>query len=57
MMSILPNVQLSSYRTQLGVVLQETFLFDGSIRENVVIRATERHRRRHYGGLPHRAGG
>src|SRR5246500_1838072 len=27
--------QLSSYRTQLGVVLQETFLFDGSIRENV----------------------
>ena len=28
-------VRLSSYRTQLGVVLQETFLFDGSIRENV----------------------
>jgi len=31
----LSMVQLSSYRTQLGVVLQETFLFDGSIRENV----------------------
>jgi ABC-type multidrug transport system fused ATPase/permease subunit len=29
------TVKLSSYRTQLGVVLQETFLFDGSIRENV----------------------
>lgn len=31
----LSRVLLSSYRTQLGVVLQETFLFDGSIRENV----------------------
>ena len=31
----LSKVKLSSYRTQLGVVLQETFLFDGSIRENV----------------------
>ncbi|HKE07233.1 MAG TPA: ABC transporter ATP-binding protein [Candidatus Acidoferrum sp.] len=31
----LSSVKLSSYRTQLGVVLQETFLFDGSIRENV----------------------
>ena len=31
----LSKVLLSSYRTQLGVVLQETFLFDGSIRENV----------------------
>lgn len=31
----LASVQLSSYRSQLGVVLQETFLFDGSIRENV----------------------
>ncbi|HYW67058.1 MAG TPA: ABC transporter ATP-binding protein [Candidatus Dormibacteraeota bacterium] len=33
--SDLSTVRLSSYRTQLGVVLQETFLFDGSIRENV----------------------
>jgi ABC-type multidrug transport system fused ATPase/permease subunit len=31
----LSNVKLDSYRTQLGVVLQETFLFDGTIRENV----------------------
>src|SRR3989441_9744989 len=29
------NVKRDSYRTQLGVVLQETFLFDGTIRENV----------------------
>jgi ABC-type multidrug transport system fused ATPase/permease subunit len=31
----LAAVKLNSYRTQLGVVLQETFLFDGTIRENV----------------------
>ncbi len=31
----LSTVKLASYRTQLGVVLQETFLFDGTIRENV----------------------
>jgi ABC-type multidrug transport system fused ATPase/permease subunit len=31
----LSTVRLDSYRSQLGVVLQETFLFDGSIRENV----------------------
>ena len=31
----LSAARLGSYRTQLGVVLQETFLFDGSIRENV----------------------
>ncbi len=32
----LSTVKLSSYRRQLGVVLQETFLFDGNIRENVL---------------------
>lgn len=32
----LGTVRLSSYREQLGVVLQETFLFDGTIRENVL---------------------
>ncbi len=32
----LSQVDLSSYRSQLGVVLQESFLFDGSIRENIV---------------------
>lgn len=31
----LAKARLESYRTQLGVVLQETFLFDGTIRENV----------------------
>jgi ABC-type multidrug transport system fused ATPase/permease subunit len=31
----LSQVRLDSFRTQLGVVLQETFLFDGTIRENV----------------------
>src|SRR5437773_1331317 len=31
----LATVRLDSYRTRMGVVLQETFLFDGSIRENV----------------------
>ena len=32
----LSTVALDSYRGQLGVVLQESFLFDGSIRDNVV---------------------
>ena len=32
----LSTVRLSTYRQQLGVVLQETFLFDGSIKENVL---------------------
>jgi subfamily B ATP-binding cassette protein MsbA len=31
----LSTVDIGSYRTQLGVVLQESFLFDGTIRENV----------------------
>ena len=31
----LATVRLDSYRTRLGVVLQESFLFDGTIRENV----------------------
>jgi len=31
----LSTVRLDSYRTQLGVVLQDTFLFDGTIEENV----------------------
>jgi ABC-type multidrug transport system fused ATPase/permease subunit len=31
----LSKVKIDSYRTQLGVVLQESFLFDGTIRENV----------------------
>ena len=31
----LATVRLGDYRSQLGVVLQESFLFDGTIRENV----------------------
>ena len=31
----LATVRLDSYRTQLGVVFQDSFLFDGTIRENV----------------------
>jgi ABC-type multidrug transport system fused ATPase/permease subunit len=31
----LSTVRLDSYRSQLGVVLQDTFLFDGSVGENV----------------------
>lgn len=31
----LADVKLGSYRSQLGVVFQETFLFDGTIKENV----------------------
>jgi ABC-type multidrug transport system fused ATPase/permease subunit len=32
----LSTVRLDDYRSQLGVVLQESFLFDGTIRENVM---------------------
>jgi ABC-type multidrug transport system fused ATPase/permease subunit len=32
----LSKVELGSYRSQLGVVLQDSFLFDGTIRENVM---------------------
>ncbi len=37
----LSRVTLESYRRQLGVVLQETFLFDGTIRENVAFARPE----------------
>ena len=37
----LAQVDLDSYRTQLGVVLQETFLFAGTIRENVAFSRPE----------------
>ena len=32
----LATVDLNTYRSQLGVVLQDSFLFDGSIRENIL---------------------
>ena len=37
----LSTVRLDSYRSQLGVVLQDTFLFDGTIRENVAFSRPE----------------
>lgn len=37
----LSTIRLDSYRTQLGVVLQESFLFDGTIRENVAFSRPE----------------
>jgi ABC-type multidrug transport system fused ATPase/permease subunit len=37
----LATVRLESFRTQLGVVLQDTFLFDGTVRENVAFSRPE----------------
>ncbi|HVW83963.1 MAG TPA: ABC transporter ATP-binding protein [Bryobacteraceae bacterium] len=37
----LDHLRLDTYRSQLGVVLQETFLFDGTIRENVTFSRPE----------------
>ena len=37
----LSTVRLESYRTRLGVVLQDSFLFDGTIRENVAFSRPE----------------
>ena len=37
----LATARLRTYRTQLGVVLQDTFLFDGTIRENVAFARPE----------------
>ena len=53
----LATVRLDSYRTQLGVVLQDTFLFDGTHPGERAVRAAGGHRRADAGGLPHRARG
>ena len=37
----LAHVDLNTYRSQLGVVLQDSFLFDGSIRENILFSRPE----------------
>lgn len=37
----LAEVDLNTFRSQLGVVLQDSFLFDGSIRENVMFSRPE----------------
>jgi subfamily B ATP-binding cassette protein MsbA len=37
----LARVDLNTYRSQLGVVLQDSFLFDGTIRENIMFSRPE----------------
>jgi subfamily B ATP-binding cassette protein MsbA len=37
----LSKVDLNTYRSQLGVVLQDSFLFDGTIRENILFSRPE----------------
>lgn len=37
----LSRVDLNTYRSQLGVVLQDSFLFDGTIRENIMFSRPE----------------
>ena len=37
----LGSIRLSSFRQQLGVVLQDTFLFDGTVRENILFSRPE----------------
>jgi ABC-type multidrug transport system fused ATPase/permease subunit len=37
----LASVDLNTYRSQLGVVLQDSFLFDGTIRENILFSRPE----------------
>ena len=53
----LATVRLDSYRTHLGVVLQETFLFDGTIRENVAFSRPDATEAEVLARLPDRAGG
>ena len=53
----LSTVRLDSYRTQLGVVLQESFLFDGTIRENVAFARPDASEERYPARLPHRPRG
>ena len=53
----LRDVTLESLRRQLGVVPQEPFLFAGSVRDNVDVRPSRRHRRGSRRGLPRRRPG
>ena len=53
----LSTVRLDSYRTQLGMVLQDSFLFDGTIRENVAFSKAQCNRRRDPARLRHCSGG
>ena len=51
----LADLRLMDYREQLASVLQENFLFDGTIAANVGYAEAGRHARRDQGSLPHRA--
>ena len=50
----LAGLRLRDYRSHLGVVLQENFLFDGTIAENIALRQPPRDRRRGGRGRPRR---
>ena len=51
----LTTVPLRDYRGNLGVVLQDNFLFDGTIAENIAYARPHASRERNQGGQPHRA--
>ena len=51
----LASVRLRDYRAQLGVVLQDNFLFDGTIAENIRFARPHATRDEIAGGQPHRA--
>ena len=51
----LADLRLRDYREQLASVLQENFLFDGTIAENIGYAQPGRHARRDQGRVPHRA--
>jgi ABC-type bacteriocin/lantibiotic exporter with double-glycine peptidase domain len=53
----LAHVDLNTYRSQLGVVLQDSFLFDGTIRENILFSRPECQRGAVSLCLPHGARG
>ena len=53
----LDTVQLELIARSLGVVLQDTFLFDGTIRENVAFARPDATEAAVPGGLPHCARG
>ena len=51
----LATLRLRDYRAHLGVVLQDNFLFDGTVAENIALLAARRDTRRDRRRRPHRA--
>ena len=45
--AICRRVRLRDYRAQLGVVLQDNFLFDGTVADNITLRQARRDARGH----------